>query len=603
MNQISSTITLHRRPKDGAPGKDAPTLTVSASCHDGEGSHPERSYVLVNGNRITQSTYFTYTWHEDTHVLERTADSGYILIGYRGFAIYYINANDLSCAEVDYFDTYGVSEEGRNRMYDQMDAVTQWLMDNTTAPLIMVIVSADATSCEAKMRQFLQKYGSPLSDSDVYTRERRRHYFVTNIRTAKAGQAYEEISADATQKIVTFNVNIGEGVILQGGKGTTGYNGCIIRRTEWEEGKHYRNDTALTPDDAMAQYGDPTRYIDEVMVSAYNGGDGCAYQCILTHTSSADNKPQESGGGDPATYWQKLNDVSPLRTPYADIDRAVVGYIQTKQLVLEQTVDGTPKPYGAFGTPTGENDYPLWFGGETPQQAVTRIDRQGQLSSRSFVTTGEQSHIEIIDGVMNIFGTLSHPTIRVGVDADGCAFLSFYNKDGLKMYDLGPQGLSKIDTEDARFETKLLCPLPDVNPTASEANAKAFAAVLRNITDYDCTRYYKFFAKYTRTDTTVVYYYGTNHDTPQVNPPTEHRQVFQSSVLNPHTLLPASPRITAGYYALPNNGRHMEDLHGQYFERIYQYRSGVEYTAGYIFWGEDGNGNIISAEWKSELQA
>lgn len=64
---------------------------------------------------------------------------------------------------------------------------------------------------------------------------------------------------------------------------------------------------------------------------------------------------------------------------------------------------------------------------------------QGDAHIRGTVTTiGPTSKIIIADGVIQFFGTLSFPNIVLGVDADGCAVLNFYDKAGNFKYGLGP---------------------------------------------------------------------------------------------------------------------------------------------------------------------
>lgn len=163
-------------------------------------------------------------------------------------------------------------------------------------------------------------------------------------------------------------------------QGSQGYEGCIIRKSEWERGKQYRNDSALTPAQVATMYGgNPTRYIDEVTVSNYNGNDGYTYLCQRTHTSIAANKPIE---GASTAQWQLLNALAPVRTPFADIDRALIQYLQVQQIALQHQSDAPDGSYhkgDIYGAIGGSDAYPLWFGGLTVEQANAKIGSDGSV--------------------------------------------------------------------------------------------------------------------------------------------------------------------------------------------------------------------------------
>ena len=75
--------------------------------------------------------------------------------------------------------------------------------------------------------------------------------------------------------------------------------------------------------------------------------------------------------------WQKINDMRPLRTSYADIYTAFIEFLRVRQIEI---TDDDGQPYGAFGGGAGQQ-YPLWFGGTTPQEARTKFNRQGDFWS------------------------------------------------------------------------------------------------------------------------------------------------------------------------------------------------------------------------------
>ena len=56
----------------------------------------------------------------------------------------------------------------------------------------------------------------------------------------------------------------------------------------------------------------------------------------------------------------------------------------------------------------------------------------------TITSVGPNTKIVIGDGIMEFFGKFDFPNIVVGVDADGCAILNFYDKNGKFKYGLGP---------------------------------------------------------------------------------------------------------------------------------------------------------------------
>ena len=182
-----------------------------------------------------------------------------------------------------------------------------------------------------------------------------------------------------------------------GEQGDRGYTGLSVRRGEWEAGVMYRNDSA---DGSLAP--DGHRYLDEVSVTDIATGQATWYLALPAHNgiaSSADNAPTVAGG----TLWQKINDMRPLRTSYADIYTAFIEFLRVRQIEI---TDDDGQPYGAFGGGAGQQ-YPLWFGGTTPKDARTKFNRQGDFWSgpnfrvvdgQIFAQGGTFSGITAIDG-------------------------------------------------------------------------------------------------------------------------------------------------------------------------------------------------------------
>lgn len=154
-----------------------------------------------------------------------------------------------------------------------------------------------------------------------------------------------------------------------GGKGERGYTGVTVRRSEWQEGVDYRNDSS---EDPLSVAPDGNRYLDEVSITDLASGSASYFLARPSHngiTSSAANKPTANGND----YWEPINDLRPLRTSFADIMTAFIKYLQVAQI---QIVDDKNVPYGAFGG-GADVDYPLWFGGKTASEAVVKFGKRG----------------------------------------------------------------------------------------------------------------------------------------------------------------------------------------------------------------------------------
>ena len=119
-----------------------------------------------------------------------------------------------------------------------------------------------------------------------------------------------------------------------------GDSGITVRRSEWQLGVNYRNDTA-----DGAQSADGHRYLDEVSVTNLATGKAEWFVARALHngtTSTAANKPTTGGNN----YWEPVNDMRPIHTSYADIMTAFIQFLQVNQLTI---TDNKGIVYGAFG--------------------------------------------------------------------------------------------------------------------------------------------------------------------------------------------------------------------------------------------------------------
>lgn len=234
------------------------------------------------------------------------------------------------------------------------------------------------------------------------------------------------ISAEAPRSVWLSMPKLEEGMFATGFvdsyddvKGNRGYTGVTVRRSEWQEGVNYRNDSAEEP---LSVAPDGNRYLDEVSITDVASGKATYFLAQPLHngiTSAASNKPTANGND----YWQPINDLRPLRTSFADIMTAFIKYLQVAQI---QIVDDNNVPYGAFGG-GADIDYPLWFGGKTANEAVAKFDKSGNAwIGPNFSIVGDD---------VNVTGNLRVNSLRIKEGSivtgkDGKKYLNLDEKTG-----------------------------------------------------------------------------------------------------------------------------------------------------------------------------
>lgn len=186
--------------------------------------------------------------------------------------------------------------------------------------------------------------------------------------------------------------------------GPQGLQGLVVRVTEWEAGKEYRDDEDT--DDS-----DVSRYLDIVTISKDKDGnfwdqavrlDAFAFKCAKTHVSSADNRPLDSTDtfNDRDGRWEQFSVTGPLTTPLLWAARAVIDYLQVNQIAIVENgaqVGGIGNGYEF--TPTGSTSpikVPLWFGDGTESGFAFLLENSGRLSVGGF---GEGRQRIVLDPV------------------------------------------------------------------------------------------------------------------------------------------------------------------------------------------------------------
>lgn len=126
------------------------------------------------------------------------------------------------------------------------------------------------------------------------------------------------------------------------------------------------------------------------------------------------------------------------------------------------------------------------------------------VEANMLATIPSESGIRIVinQGMMLVYGTAGIANIRFGVNEQGMSVLSYYNNDGEKLYDLGPDGVSKIDTSPERLRSFTASYLVD---GAFSHNTYAFDDAQKAWNDAGKRKsLYQYFARYTKLENGTV---------------------------------------------------------------------------------------------------
>ena len=212
--------------------------------------------------------------------------------------------------------------------------------------------------------------------------------------------------------------------------GAQGIDGCIRRIREWKVGEEYRNDKALVTDGL--------RYID-IAVKKQNGKVVLACQCLKTHIATAELMPQDSTYTtvDNVRYWEKLNNLSSIYTPFIWADDAVFQFAQTNQLVvLKENTD-------TVNVALGGGTFPFWVGAT---QAGLNANNQA-LAPFQIKDNGEfwATNAHISGEINASSGTIAGFKISVGSIINETYFIE--NKRGIKLVAYGECQIGCLTTE------------------------------------------------------------------------------------------------------------------------------------------------------------
>lgn len=187
--------------------------------------------------------------------------------------------------------------------------------------------------------------------------------------------------------------------VKNGIQGPQGIQGCVYRRSKHVNGFEYHNDSALTTDGI--------RYIDLVYImkdSTMYASHALWFRCKKTHTSIAANAPQKTNTGNEAwlEYWEPMNTLEPLYTPFLLADDAVITLMQSNQILIAN--DEGVITAGMSGSLAGSK-IRIWAGSQTPDSAPFRVDVNGKLISTEADIKGKITATSGTIAGFNISGT------------------------------------------------------------------------------------------------------------------------------------------------------------------------------------------------------
>lgn len=157
-----------------------------------------------------------------------------------------------------------------------------------------------------------------------------------------------------------------------------GLTGCSPRRNRWTEGMEFRNDQDSTSTDI--------HYLDFAFIHDSTQQSGWkVYQCLKTHVSTADNKP--NSGTNWKTYWKEISNYAALFAGYILADSATIDLFSGNQIRILKA-DGTTVTAGMSASEVGDK-IRIWAGGDNPSNAPFRVNEEGKVVATNAEIQGD----------------------------------------------------------------------------------------------------------------------------------------------------------------------------------------------------------------------
>jgi len=423
MLHAQGSITVRRRPKDGNPGADAvrywlvPSVSQIKKTDDGK-FHPtsitcEKRKQTGNSSPIATSegTLKYQIGYTDNSVSALTNYSSAITIPAKcqwiKFVLY-VNSIDVAT------ETVPVVADGESVFLLDLDNEMQGIPCNSSGTPTISGTLASTNSTVYKGASIDSGWTFSKTDSGC-TSSINASTGVVTVTAISADKA--SVTVNATKGSQTLSAVMSLYKVKAGADGKQGIQGCVYRRSKFDTGFEYHNDSALT--------NDGIRYIDLVYIMKDNtmyASHALWFRCKKTHTSSDENAPRV-GDKDRQkwdAYWEPMNTLEPLYTPLLLADDAVITLMQSNQILIAND-DGVITA-GMSGSLSGSK-IRIWAGAETPDNAPFRVDVNGSLVATKANITGT---IKATDGKIAGFN-ISGNSLTNGPDFNNDACIIFRN--------------------------------------------------------------------------------------------------------------------------------------------------------------------------------
>lgn len=209
------------------------------------------------------------------------------------------------------------------------------------------------------------------------------------------------------------------------------------------------------------------------------------------------------------------------------------------------------------------------------------------------VSTGKTGpRVEIQGSMISIFGDIAR-NIQIGVNEQGYAVLAYYDNNGQKIYDLGPNGIDWGSIKPASWSSIRLTRICDLKSDGSVPLWTDVRSVQGGVTDSSGSLYYKYYAGSNPTITEAerakeLYLYASQN--------TAGTKIPDGWYTNSYTLTPMWASDNTGHYIVPDPDGIYEYQFGGvldqdpiYFRSIVEYKGGKPIRRRNVIW----NGSII----------
>lgn len=237
----------------------------------------------------------------------------------------------------------------------------------------------------------------------------------------------------------------------------------------------------------------------------------------------------------------------------------------------------------------------IWRYREEYDLFLARKIQADEINTKNLVSTHVKTsekgpRITLSGSEMKVYGLGEFPNIIFGVDENGYAVMTYYSNDGVKIYDLGPRGISDLGFVGTSWTEMYYYKLSDYKKLEDLSFSDLFS--IRNAVLRFATTYYKWYA-------------GSNPTIPDAEKEKE-KYLYLSRNLEgghipdgwyftpPETLIPEDrdvyPTEETGRYIKPGNGAIYETMAGVrdtypvVYESILCFHNGKVVDSVEVYW-------------------